>query len=77
MLPIVSNSVCRLSINTSTIIYKIGNCTSLGGERTLFALFAALFALASAFIKRVTPTVLLAALGRVLDLKAIVVAGLK
>jgi hypothetical protein len=42
----------------------------------MFALFAALFARASAFNKRVTRPLLIAAIGRVLALKAIVVVAL-
>jgi hypothetical protein len=76
VLPVVSNAVCHLSLNTSTILCKIDNCMSLGGEKTLFALFAAMFALPSAFDKRVTRNLLLAALDRVLAVKAIVVVAL-
>jgi hypothetical protein len=62
-LPVISNAVYRLSLNTSTILCKIGNCMSLGEEMTWFTSFTALFALASAFVKRITLTVLRAALG--------------
>jgi hypothetical protein len=63
VLPVFSNILSRLSLNTSTILCKIGSCMSLDGAGTVAALTAALFAIASAFDERGTRIILIAALG--------------
>jgi hypothetical protein len=64
MLLVVNNTLSSLSLNTSTILCKIGNCISLEGGGILAALLAALLATTSAFDKRVARDILIAALGR-------------
>jgi hypothetical protein len=66
-LPNVINTLSRLSLNTSTIICKIGNCMTLQGGGILAALLAALMDTTSAFDERVTHDILSVALGRELD----------
>jgi hypothetical protein len=71
--PVVSNTISRLSLNTSTILCKIGSFMSLNGAGTLSSFKVALFAAASAFDERVTRIILLFSLRWELAVKTIVV----